>query len=356
MKIGISVGDINGIGLEVIMKTFSNHDMLELCTPVIYCGTKTMAYHKKALNMNDFSYNGIRSIEQIAMKRVNMVHTWEDEAEIRFGEENETGGKYALLSLEAAVKDLKEGTIDALVTAPLCKGNIPLPGFTGHTGFIGDAFGSNDYLMMLISDELKMALVTEHVPVSEIAKHLTKELIYSKIKILHKSLSYDFGLDNPRIAVLALNPHAGDKGAIGTEEERVILPAIKKAKDENMLVMGCYSADGFFATKAYRNFDAVLAMYHDQGLIPFKAIAFETGVNYTAGLPVIRTSPDHGTAFDIAGKGKADEASFRNAVYKAIDIIRMRGEEQELRANPLPMTQLRREKFRMDFTGEKERH
>ena len=349
MKIGISVGDINGIGLEVILKTFSNPAMAELCTPIIYCGSKTLGFHKKALNLNEFNYNGIKDADQALARKVNMVYAWEEDVEINLGEENETGGKYALLSLEAAVADLKAGKIDALVTAPLSKGNIPLEGFTGHTGFIAKIFGVENYAMMLLSEELKVALVTEHVPITEIGKNITIQKVYDKIKTINNTLKTDFGLDKPKIAVLGLNPHAGDKGAIGKEEQTIILPAIQKAKDENIIVFGCYSADGFFGTKTYKQFDVVLAMYHDQGLIPFKSMAFESGVNFTAALPVIRTSPDHGTAFDIAGKGIANETSFRNAVYTAIDIFNTRSNEMENNANPLPQSQFRREKFRMDF-------
>ncbi len=349
MKIGISVGDINGIGLEVILKTFSNPGMTELCTPIIYCGSKTLGFHKKVLNLNEFNYNGIKSADQAIPRKVNMVYTWEEDVEINLGEENETGGKYALLSLDAALADLKAGKIDALVTAPLSKGNIPLEGFTGHTGYIAKLFGVDNYAMMLLSEELKVALVTEHIPITEIGKNITTQKVYEKIKTIHKTLKNDFGISNPKIAVLGLNPHAGDKGAIGKEEETIIMPAIQKAKEENMVVYGCYSADGFFGTKMFQQFDVVLAMYHDQGLIPFKAMAFESGVNFTAALPIIRTSPDHGTAFDIAGKGIANEASFRNAVYTAIDIFRIRTNEKENSANPLPLSQFRREKFRMDF-------
>jgi 4-hydroxythreonine-4-phosphate dehydrogenase len=349
MNIGISVGDINGIGLEVIMKTFSNPAMTELCTPIIYCGSKTIGFHKKALNLNEFNYNGIKDAEQALQRKVNMVYTWDEEVEIKLGEENATGGKYALLSFQAAIADLKLGKIDALVTAPLSKANISLPGFTGHTGYLAKEFGIENHAMMLLSDELKVALVTEHVPITELGNYITTQRIYEKIKTINNTLKIDFGIAKPKIAVLGLNPHAGDKGAIGKEEQTIILPAIQKAQSENMLVFGSYSADGFFGTKAYKQFDVVLAMYHDQGLIPFKAMAFESGVNFTAALPVIRTSPDHGTAFDIAGKGIADETSFRNAVYTAIDIYRTRNNENENNANPLPLSQFRREKFRMDF-------
>lgn len=349
MKIGISVGDINGIGLEIILKTFSNSAMTELCTPIIYCGSKTLGFHKKALNLNEFNYNGIKSADQALSRKVNMVYTWDEEVEIKLGEQNETGGKYALLSLQAAVADLKSGSIDALVTAPLSKGNIPLDGFTGHTGYIAKEFGIEKYAMMLLSEELKVALVTEHIPITEIGQHITIQKVYDKIKTVYNTLQNDFGITNPKIAVLGLNPHAGDKGAIGKEEQTILLPAIQKAKDEKMVVYGCYSADGFFGTKAFQQFDVVLAMYHDQGLIPFKAMAFESGVNFTAALPVIRTSPDHGTAFDIAGKGIANETSFRNAVYTAIDIFRTRHDEQQNNLKPLPFSQFRREKFRMDF-------
>lgn len=349
MRIGISIGDTNGIGLEVIMKTFADHRILEFCTPVIYASTKVVAHHKRVLNIQEFNYTGVKDASQALAKKVNLIHCWEEEVEVKFGEQNETGGKYALKSLDAAIADLQAGNIHALVTAPLSKHNIAIDGFTGHTGYLAKAFEINNYLMFLVSPILKVALATEHVPLAQVKSQLSPEKIFDKLNLLHLSLLNDFGVDKPKIAVLGLNPHAGDGGSIGNEEKELILPGIAKAKAKGMMVYGCYPADGFFANRSYYKFDAVLALYHDQGLIPFKSIAFADGVNFTAGLPVVRTSPDHGTAFDIAGKNLADESSFRNSVYAAIDILRTRSDQKEITSNPLPYSQQRRERFRMDF-------
>jgi len=334
--IGISVGDLNGIGTELIIKTFSDHRILELCTPLIFGSNKLINFYRKAVPEINFAYQSTKDFSRIAHKQVNIYNCWEEEIAILPGQLTEIGGSYAVKSLVAAVEALKDRKIQGLVTAPIHKKNTQSPSFnfTGHTPFLKHAFGSNDVLMLMVSDNFRVGLVTEHVPVREIAQHITREAILSKLNILKDSLIRDFGIDKPKIAVLGLNPHAGDEGLIGREDEDIIKPAIKDAK-HNMLVFGPFSADAFFARNQQTKFDAVLAMYHDQGLIPFKSLAIGEGVNYTAGLPVVRTSPDHGTAFDIAGKNKADSSSFLTAIYTCIDIIRSRREYEDNRSNPM---------------------
>ncbi len=335
--IGISCGDLNGIGLELIIKTFSDNRILDQCTPVIFASNKVINFYKKSAPEYNFNYQSTREFGRINAKQVNLFNCWEEEVQINPGQLSDVGGKYAVLSLQTAVAALKQQQIDGLVTAPIHKKNIQSAEFSfpGHTPYLKNIFGVNDVVMMLCAGNFRVALVTEHIPVSEIAKHITKEKIVSKLTIIHQSLQKDFGIDKPRIAVLGLNPHAGDEGLIGNEEETIIKPAIKEAKNNNMLVIGPYSADAFFARRSFEKFDAVLAMYHDQGLIPFKALAIGEGVNYTAGLPAVRTSPDHGVAFDIAGKGKADISSFVTAVFDCIAIINQRKEYEENRKNPL---------------------
>ena len=335
--IGISCGDLNGIGIELIIKTFSDNRILELCTPVIFASNKAINFYRKSIPEINFNYQNTREFNRLNNKQVNLFNCWEEEVVITPGQLTDTGGKYAVLSLQTAAAALKQKQIDGLVTAPVHKKNIQSPDFsyTGHTPYLKTIFGVNDVAMMLCAGNFRVALLTEHIPVSEVTKHITKENIVSKLNIVHQSLQKDFGIDKPRIAVLGLNPHAGDEGLIGNEEETIIKPAIKEAKNNNMLVVGPYSADAFFARRSYDRFDAVLAMYHDQGLIPFKALAIGEGVNYTAGLPGVRTSPDHGTAFDIAGKSKADTSSFIAAVFECIDIINRRNEYEENRKNPL---------------------
>lgn len=335
--IGISSGDLNGIGIELIIKTFSDNRILEMCTPIIFASNKAINFYRKAIPEINFNYQSIKEANRLNPKQANVFNCWEEEVVISPGQLNETGGKYAVLSLRTAAQALKEKIVDGLVTAPIHKKNIQSAdfNFTGHTPFLKDLFGVPDVVMMMCAGNFRVALVTEHVPVSEIAKHITKETILSKLQIMHQSLQKDFGIDKPRIAVLGLNPHAGDEGLIGNEEETIIKPAIKEAKNNNMLVIGPYSADAFFARRSFDRFDAVLAMYHDQGLIPFKSLAIGEGVNYTAGLPAVRTSPDHGVAFDIAGKNKADVSSFMTAVFECIDIIQRRNEYEENRKNPL---------------------
>jgi 4-hydroxythreonine-4-phosphate dehydrogenase len=334
--IGISCGDINGVGPEIIIKTFSDHRVLEFCTPVIFASGKLINFYRKSVPDIHFNYQLIKDCSRAQPKQINIISCWEEEVAITPGTLSETGGKYAILSLKAAAQALKDGHIHGLVTAPIHKKNVQSSQFnyTGHTPFLKDVAGVNDVLMILYSSQLKVALLTEHVALKDITQYVTKENIVSKLNLLHHCLKKDFGIDKPKIAVLGLNPHAGDEGLIGTEEENIIKPAIKEAKN-NMLVFGPYSADAFFARHSYQQFDAVLAMYHDQGLIPLKSIAGGEGVNYTAGLPFVRTSPDHGTAFDIAGKNSADPTSFVNAVFECVDIIQRRNEFEERNRNPL---------------------
>lgn len=335
--IGISCGDLNGIGLELIIKTFSDNRILEQCTPVIFASNKAINFYRKSVPEINFIYQSTKDLNRINAKQVNLFNCWEEEVAINPGQLSDVAGKYAVLSLQTAVAALKQKQIDGLVTAPVHKKNIQSPefSFTGHTPYLKNIFGVSDVAMMLCAGNFRVALVTEHVPVAEIPKHITKEKILSKLNIVYQSLQKDFGIDKPRIAVLGLNPHAGDEGLIGNEEETIIKPAIKEAKNNNMLVVGPYSADAFFARRSFDRFDAVLAMYHDQGLIPFKTLAVGEGFNYTAGLPAVRTSPDHGVAFDIAGKDKADISSFTTAVFECIDIINRRAEYEENRKNPL---------------------
>lgn len=334
--IGITVGDLNGIGTELIIKTFSDHRILEICTPVIFASNKVINFYRKGLADLNFNYQSLKDLTRITPKQVNIVNCWEEEVGITPGQLTETAGKYAVRSLSMAVQALKEGKIQGLVTAPIHKKNTQSAefNFTGHTPYLKSVYNVQDVLMLMVAENFRVGLVTEHVPLREAAQYITREKILSKLYILNQSLIKDFGIEKPKIAVLGLNPHAGDEGLIGKEEDEIIKPAIKEAKHK-MLVMGPYSADAFFARRHYTKFDAVLAMYHDQGLIPFKSLALGDGVNYTAGLPGIRTSPDHGTAFDIAGKNKADHSSFLAAIFECIDIINRRAGYIEYRRNPL---------------------
>lgn len=335
--IGISCGDLNGIGLELIIKTFSDARLLDHCTPVIFSSNKAINFYRKGMPDININYSSLKDFSHINPKQVNLFNCWEEEAVITPGVLNETGGKYAVLSLQTATAALKQKHIDGLVTAPLHKKNVQSAEFnyTGHTPYLKQMFEVKDVVMMLCAGNFRVALVTEHVPVSEVAQHITKEKILGKLQIVHKSLQRDFGISKPRIAVLGLNPHAGDEGLIGKEEENIIKPAIKEAKNQGILALGPYSSDAFFARRSFDRFDAVLAMYHDQGLIPFKALALGEGVNFTAGLPMVRTSPDHGVAFDIAGKNEADPSSFITAIFECVDIINRRAEFDENRKNPL---------------------
>jgi 4-hydroxythreonine-4-phosphate dehydrogenase len=335
--IGISCGDLNGIGIELILKTFTDSRILDHCTPIIFASNKAVNFYRKSVPEANFNYQIIKDFSRINHKQVNLYACWEEEVPITPGQLTNEGGKYAILSLQTAVAALKQKQIDGLVTAPIHKKNIQSAEFSfpGHTPYLQKIFEINDVVMMMCAGNFRVALVTEHIPVGEVAKHITKEKILSKLQIIQKSLQKDFGIDKPRIAVLGLNPHAGDEGLIGNEEETIIKPAIKEAKNNNILVVGPYSSDAFFARRSFENFDAVLAMYHDQGLIPFKSLALAEGINYTAGLPAVRTSPDHGVAFDIAGKGKADHSSFLAAIFECADIINQRNGYADNRKNPM---------------------
>lgn len=338
VKIGISIGDINGIGLEVILKTLLDERILNHCTPVIYGSSKIISYHKNIAELENFSYHGIRSIDQINHKAVNVLNCWKENVNIKMGQANEIGGKYAILSLEQATEDLKAGHIDALVTAPIHKKAMQMAGFehVGHTEYLTKAVDVKESLMLMVKDELRVGLVTNHIPIKRVAQKINQRLILEKIQIMDKTLREDFGIQKPKIAVLGLNPHAGDEGLIGDEELKVIMPAIEEAKERhNIMAIGPYPADGFFGSGQFRKFDGILAMFHDQGLVPFKLLSFGEGTNYTAGLPIVRTSPDHGTAYDIAGSNTADPSSFRKALFLAIDIVNNRQNFAEMTANPL---------------------
>ena len=335
--IGVSCGDLNGIGIELIIKTFSDNRILDHCTPVIFASNKVMNFYRKSSTESNFNFQVTKDFSRLNPKQLNVFNCWEEDVVITPGQMTDTGGKYAVISLQSAVAALKQKQIDGLLTAPIHKKNIQSAefNFSGHTPFLKSMFAVNDVVMMLCAYHFRVALVTEHLPVSDVARHITRESIISKLQIINKSLQRDFGIDKPRIAVLGLNPHAGDEGLVGTEEETIIKPAIKEAKNNNILAVGPFSSDAFFARKHHDKFDAVLAMYHDQGLIPFKALAIGEGVNFTAGLPSVRTSPDHGVAFDIAGKDKADPSSFISALFECINIINQRRNYDENRKNPV---------------------
>jgi len=337
LKIGISIGDINGIGLEVILKTLSNRKITELCVPVIYGSSKIVSYHKNIVGIEEFKFQSLRTADKVHTDKINIVNCWQENVNITLGKVSDAGGNYALVSLKRSVEDLQRGLIDVLVTAPINKKSMELANFKypGHTEFLMDEFNAKECLMFMVSDELKVGLVTNHEPLAKVGSLITKERILKKLKILHDTLKIDFGIEKPTIALLGLNPHAGDNGAIGSEEDTIIRPAVIEAKKKGVLAFGPFAADSFFGSNNYRKYDAVLAMYHDQGLIPFKAMTFGTGVNYTAGLPIIRTSPDHGTGFDIVGQNLADPTSFRQAIFKAIDLHRNRKSYMEMHENPV---------------------
>ena len=338
IKVAITHGDTNGVGYEVILKAFDDPQMLELCTPIIYGSPKVAAYHRKVLNLQT-NFTIIEKAEEAKEGKLNLLTTFDDEVKIELGTPAKEAGEAALAALDRAMTDYRSGLYDVIVTAPINKKTIQsdLFHFCGHTEYIESCVGDgNKALMILMNDVLKVALVTTHLPIKDVASAITKEAIVEKAILLNNSLKRDFGLTRPRIAVLALNPHAGDDGLLGKEENEVIMPAIAELESKGVMVFGPYAADGFFGSGNYRHYDAVLAMYHDQGLAPFKTLAQENGVNYTAGLPIVRTSPDHGTAYDIAGKGVADAQSFREAIYAAIDIYRNRKNYDEAGAHPLP--------------------
>jgi 4-hydroxythreonine-4-phosphate dehydrogenase len=335
--IGISCGDINGIGLEIIIKTMADNRILDFCTPVVFANNKVLNFYRKSLADININFTSAKELNRINQKQINLYNCWEEEVNVNPGILNDIGGKYAIKSLTTAGQALKDNFINGLVTAPLHKSNTQTENFkfTGHTPYLKNLYGVSDVAMFMIAENMRIALLTEHVAITDVAKNITRENIISKLQIINNSLKRDFNISKPRIAVLGLNPHAGDEGLIGKEEEEIIKPAVKEAKHRDIFCFGPYPADAFFARGQYEKFDAVLAMYHDQGLIPFKSLAIGEGVNYTAGLPGVRTSPDHGVAFDIAGQGKADESSFREAIYKCIDIINGRHEYDEQYKNPL---------------------
>lgn len=337
--VGISIGDLNGIGSEIVLKTFEDNRILELCTPVIFANAKIISFLKKTYELT-LNIQGIDKLDQIIPGKLNVLNVWKESINLEFGKNDNTVGKYAIKSFTAATKALKENAIDVLITAPINKYNIQSEeySFPGHTGYL-DKQLEGEALMLMICENLRVGLLTDHIPVSEVSKHLTTSLLENKILTIIKTLQQDFGISKPKIAVLGLNPHSGDNGVIGKEEEEIIKPTIAKLFDSGNYVFGPYSSDSFFGSGMHENFDAVLAMYHDQGLIPFKTISFGNGVNYTAGLNKVRTSPDHGTAFDIAGKGIANHDSFKEALYLAIDVYRNRNEYVELTANPLKTKQ-----------------
>lgn len=337
IKVGITHGDINGIGYEVILKTLAEYDSKENYIPIVYGSSKIAAYYRKNIRLDNFSFNLIKHPSEANSKRPNLINVLPDEYKAEPGQATLLSGKAAIMSLERATEDLKNGFIDVLVTAPIDKNAVKEANFKfpGHTEYLQHKFQADEVLMFLLSENLKMGTVMGHVPMSEVPSRLTTELILKKLKLMNESLTKDFGIPRPKIAVLGLNPHAGDNGVIGNEERTIIIPAIKQAREQKILAMGPYPADGFFGALTFKKFDAVLAMYHDQGLIPFKLIAFESGVNFTAGLPVIRTSPDHGTAFDIADKNMANPESFRHALYTAIDIWKQRQIHAEITKNPV---------------------
>lgn len=344
VRVGISIGDINGIGPEVIIKALGDTRILDDCTPIIYGSSKAMSYHKKAIGDDHFNYQRVQDAGEAKNRKINIIPCWSEEIKFNLGQATETGGKYAFMSLKAATDDLAAGKIDVLVTAPISKETIQKAGFEfpGHTEYLAHLSGQEDALMTMISGDLRVALVTSHIALKDVSTAVTKEKIVAKLKAFDASLRKDFGIVRPKIAVLGLNPHAGEKGKMGEEESETIIPAINAAKQDGILGFGPYPADGFFGSNQMKQFDGVLSMYHDQGLTGFKAIAFDSGVNFTAGLPIVRTSPDHGTAFDIAGKGSASGDSFRAALYLAIDVYRTRSFVKEISANPLKSQETRK--------------
>jgi len=349
IKVGVSLGDINGIGPEVIIKTFLDPRMLEICTPILFGSNKVTSAHRRILEINDFSFNPITKPEEANPKRANIVNIWQEEVQLDIGKSTPAGGKYALRALDAATTALKNKQVDVLVTAPINKENIQSETFkfSGHTEYLEHHFlptsGGGGALMFLVNGALRVGLVTGHIPLNEVSKSINPEKIIAKLKLMQQSLLQDFGIRKPKIALLSANPHGGDNGLLGSEEKDIIAPTVKQAIEAGLFVFGPYPADGFFGSGNWKNFDAVLAMYHDQGLVPFKALSFDSGVNFTAGLPVVRTSPDHGTAYDIAGKNKASENSFREAVYLACDVFRQRQEYSDISVNPLKFSKLKKD-------------
>jgi 4-hydroxythreonine-4-phosphate dehydrogenase len=342
LRIGITHGDVNSVSYEVIFKSLQDARMLDMITPVIYGSSKVASYHRKALNLPEIAFNVIRSGTQALDGKINLVNVVTQEIKVELGQSTDVAGRAALMALEAATVDLAQGNIDALVTGPINKQNIQSRDFNfpGHTEYLAQKFNTNDILMLMVSETMRIGVITGHVALREVPGLITIDLILKKLRIMHNSLIRDLGIRKPKIALLGLNPHAGDKGVLGVEEETTIIPAIQKAFDDGIMAFGPYPADGFFGSSHMTEFDGVLAMYHDQGLIPFKSMSFRTGVNFTAGLPKVRTSPAHGTAFEIAGKNIASDESFREALYLAVDVYRNRAQHAEINANPLKFSAL----------------
>jgi len=337
IKIGISHGDINGIGYEIIIKTLMDNRIIEFCTPIVYGSPKVAAYHRKALNINNFSFNNIAGADRVNNKRANIIDCFNDEIKVELGKSTAEAGKSSFVSLERTIADLKDNKIDAIVTAPINKNNIQSDEFKfhGHTEYLKEKFGADEVLMLLVSKGLRVGVVVGHTPIKEVPAKITKERILKKLNLMNESLRIDFNIRKPKIAILGLNPHSGDNGLLGSEEIDVIIPTIEEARNKGIMAVGPFAADGFFGSDAYTKFDGILAMYHDQGLAPFKALAFDSGVNFTAGLPIVRTSPAHGTAYEIAGSNTASPESFREALYLAIDIYNNRNMNVNLEANAL---------------------
>ena len=337
IRVGITHGDMNGISYEIIMKTLQDPRLIETHTIIVYGSSKVASYYRKTLNINESNFNLIKKAEMAHPRRPNIINIVEDEVKIDLGKSTTIAGELAHLALEMATEDLLKNNLDLLVTAPINKKNIQSHGFTfpGHTEYLAQKFKTEDYLMLMVSEGIRIGVITGHIPLNKVSGEISEDLIIRKIKLMNQSLMRDFGIIKPRIAVLSLNPHAGDEDLIGTEETTIIKPAIEKAYNQNILVFGPFPADGFFGSSKMQHFDGILAMYHDQGMIPFKLVSFENGVNFTAGLPFVRTSPAHGTAYDIAGKDEANPEAFRNAVYLACEIFNNRIAFDELKANSL---------------------
>ncbi len=342
IRLGISIGDLNGIGCEVALKTFEDPRMLDFCTPVLFASNKTVSHQKQTLNL-ELSFNDVHNAAKAIEGKINVVNVWKETPRTEFGKATEEGGKYAIKSLRAAVAALKNNEIDVLVTAPINKNNIQAEDFKfpGHTDYLAKEL-NGESLMFMVTDELRVGLLTDHIAVKDVANAITTKLIREKVLTMTESLQKDFGIRRPKIAMLGINPHSGDNGTIGEEDDKIMKPVIETLFNEGYLVYGPYSADSFFGSNNHGNFDAILAAYHDQGLIPFKTLSFDKGVNFTAGLSKVRTSPDHGTAYEIAGKGEADESSFKEAVFAAIRIFRNRKEHKELTKNPLKKQRVKR--------------
>lgn len=351
VRVGISIGDINGIGPEVIMKALMDPRILVDCTPIIYGAVKVFSFYKKELDITEFNFQTVESAEGAKVRKVNLINVLAEDIELTMGQATQAGGQYAFESLERATRDLADGKIDVLVTAPISKEAMGKAGFKfpGHTEYLADLAGQDEALMLMVSPTLRVGLVTSHIPLNEVSSTITTDKVLDKIKQFNTSLKRDFAISRPKIAVFGINPHAGESGKMGSEEQEVIIPAIGKAKNEGILAFGPFPADGFFGSGAMSNYDGILAMYHDQGLAAFKALSFDEGVNFTAGLPIIRTSPDHGTAFDIVGQDRASGQSMRSAIYLAIDVHRNHVMNKEITANSLPLTPIeerRKEKWK----------